>query len=125
MDLWVYQEIIWETQVQAIVEIGVMHGGTSMWLSDMLRSDVGDAGSVISIDLNAPGIELPSNVTFVEGDSLDPDVTHMVREACAGRRTMVIADGEQSAEHVLGELRTYGSLVSPGCYFIAEDTSST
>lgn len=27
MDLWVYQEILWDTQVEAVVEIGVMHRG--------------------------------------------------------------------------------------------------
>ena len=34
---------------------------------------------------------------------------------------MVMADGNHAAGHVLEELRIYGALVAPGCYFIAED----
>jgi cephalosporin hydroxylase len=121
MDLWVYQEILWETGVEAVIEIGVMHGGTSLWLADMLRVLVGDRATVVSIDLEAPDHPLPSEVDFLLGDSLDPAIVDAAGRACQGKRTMVIADGNHAADHVLGELRAYGALVSPGCYFIAED----
>jgi cephalosporin hydroxylase len=121
MDLWVYQEILCETRVDAVIEIGVMHGGTTLWLSDMLRTLVGDRGRVISIDLTRPDLQLPSNVTFVQGNSVAADTVERATQACEGSRTMVIADGEHSTAHVLAELRAYSPLVTPGCYFIAED----
>ncbi len=62
LDLWVYQEIIWETGVEAVVEIGVRHGGTTLWLADMLRNFVHDRSLVIAIDLVRPAPDLPSNV---------------------------------------------------------------
>ena len=52
LDLWVYQEIIWETGVEVVIEIGSRHGGTTLWLSDLLRSFRGEAATVISIDLD-------------------------------------------------------------------------
>lgn len=121
LDLWVYQEIIWETGVECVIEIGVRHGGTTLWLSDTLQKFCGDAGSVIAIDLEPPAIELPHNVQFIRGDSIAPETLAQARELCAGRKTMVMADGNHAAAHVLEELRLYAPLVSHGCYFIAED----
>jgi cephalosporin hydroxylase len=81
----------------------------------------GDAGAVVSIDLDPPELSLPENVTFIQGDSIDPGTVSRVADLCAGKRTMVIADGNHAAAHVLQEMRAYGPMVSTGCYFIAED----
>jgi cephalosporin hydroxylase len=121
LDLWVVQEIIWETGVDTVIEIGVRHGGTTLWLSDVLANFRGADARVISIDLEEPAIPLPANVRFLHGDSIAPETLAEAKSLCAGRKTMVIADGDHSAEHVLTELRLYGPLVSEGCYFVAED----
>ena len=121
LDLWVYQEIIWETGVEVVVEVGVRHGGTTLWLSDTLRNFVGDRAGIIAIDLERPALALPANVTFIEGDSLADKAVREARELCAGRKTMVMADGNHAAAHVLQELRLYTPLIAEGCYFIAED----
>lgn len=121
LDLWVYQELIWDTNVTCVVEIGVRHGGTTLWLSDVLSSFCGPAGLVIAIDLERPPIELPPNVRFIESDSIAAQTVAAVRALTAGQRTMVIADGNHAAEHVLAELRAYAPLIADGSYFIAED----
>ncbi len=121
LDLWVYQEIIWETEVEVVIEIGARHGGTTFWLSDLLRNFRGPSATVISIDLERPGPDLPSNVHFICGDSIAPATVAEVRGVVAGRRTLVIADGNHAADHVLEEIRLYAPLIPEGCYFIAED----
>ena len=121
LDLWVYGEIIWETGVDTVIEIGVRHGGTTLWLSDTLRNFRGDAARIIAIDIEAPAIELPPNVTFIRGNSIAPEIVSQVRGLCAGRRAMVMADGDHAADHVLEELRLYSPFVADDCYFIAED----
>ena len=121
LDLWAYQEILWETGVEAVIEIGVRHGGTTLWLSDCLWNFRAERGLVVAIDLEAPAIELPSNVKFIRGNSIDPETVARAREWCDGRRTMVLADGNHEAAHVLQEARLYGPLIAAGCYFIAED----
>ncbi|MDQ6625634.1 MAG: class I SAM-dependent methyltransferase, partial [Verrucomicrobiota bacterium] len=112
LDLWVYQEIIWETGVEVVVEIGVRHGGTTLWLSDTMRNFAGEGASVVAIDIERPAIELPRNVTFLVGDSIAPETIEQVHELCRGRRTMVMADGNHEAAHVLQEMRLYGPIVS-------------
>lgn len=121
LDLWVYQEIIWETAVEVVIEIGARHGGTTMWLSDLLRNFRGESGTVISIDLEQPAGELPANVHFICGDSIAPETVAAAHSLCGGRRTLLIADGNHAADHVLQEMRLYAPLISEGSYFIAED----
>jgi cephalosporin hydroxylase len=119
LDLWIIQEIIDETKPEAVVEIGVKHGGTTLWLSDTMKLR-GD-GIVVSLDINRPPIQFPSNVHFILGDSIAPETVQQVKALCEGRRTMVIADGNHAASHVLQEMRLYGPLIAKGCYFISED----
>src|SRR5471032_210823 len=57
LDLWVLQEILWETAVDTVIEIGVRHGGTTLWLADMLRTFRADDALVIAIDLEPPAIQ--------------------------------------------------------------------
>ena len=102
LDLWVYQEIIWEAGIEAVVEIGVRHGGTTLWLSDTLRNFVGDRGRVIAIDLEPPALELPDNVTFLEGDSVAAQIVERVSQLCSGRRTLVLADGNHARARSAG-----------------------
>ena len=121
LDLWIYQEIIWECEIDVVIEIGVRHGGTTLWLSDLLRNVRGESATVISIDLERPALALPVNVHFIRGDSIAPETVAEAHLVGRERRTLVIADGNHAAHHVLTELRLYSPLVSEGSYFIAED----
>jgi len=119
LDLWIVQEIIDETKPDVVIEIGVKHGGTSLWLSDILK--LRGNGIVVSLDINRPPIDFPSNVHFILGDSIAPATVDRVKALCAGKRAMVIADGNHAAAHVLQEMRLYCPLIAKDCYFISED----
>lgn len=121
LDLWIYQELIWEAGIEVVIEIGARHGGTTLWLSDLLRNFRGESATVISIDLEQPPLQLPANVHFIRGDSIAPETLAEARAVRRGRKTLVIADGNHAARHVLEEMRSYSPLVSEGSYFIAED----
>lgn len=49
LDLWIYQEIIYETRPDWIIECGTNLGGTSLFLSSLC--DLIDHGKVITIDI--------------------------------------------------------------------------
>ena len=121
LDLWIYQEIIWECDIEVVIEIGARHGGTTLWLSDLLRNFRDESATVISIDLERPSLELPANVHFICGNSISTETVAEARFVRRDRRTLVIADGNHAAHHVLAEMRLYGPLVSEGSYFVAED----
>ncbi len=120
MDAWIYQELIHEVQPDIFVEIGSAHGGSTLYFAHLF--DHLGKGTVVSIDLSRENFEArhPRIVTLT-GDSSSREVLDRVANLCAGKRTMVLHDGDHTKDAVLRELRTYSPFVSVGSYFIVED----
>lgn len=123
LDLWSYQQIVFATRPQAVIECGVAMGGATLYLADLL--DLIGEGIVCGIDkdlqlLDARTAQHP-RVTVIQGDTVDPGVLELVAARVGGLRTMVILDSDHETEHVLAELRAYADLVTPGCYLVCED----
>lgn len=123
LDLWVYQEILFETRPDLIVETGTFGGGSAYYLANVC--DLLGAGAVVTIDVD-PQRDLPEHerITYVTGSSVDGEIVAEVgRRAGRAERVMVILDSDHSRDHVLRELELYGPLVTPGCYLVVEDTN--
>lgn len=129
LDLMVYQEILWQTEPELVIETGAFVGGSALYLAhvfDAMHGMNGHEGQVLSIDIADQGGELPEHdrIEFLIGkSSTDSEVVEYARRNAEGRRTMVILDSEHSAPHVLEEIKNYAPLVSRGCYLIVEDTN--
>ena len=124
-DLWNYQEIITELDVQWIVETGTRHGGSALYFADLLRAR--DArGKVITVDVDPAACQIADHakIEFVYGSSVDPGVVAVVRSMLPADRGCVfmILDSDHSRDHVLQELRAYVPLLAPGDYLVVEDT---
>jgi cephalosporin hydroxylase len=124
LDAWIYQEIIFETQPDVIVEIGTGRGGTTLYLAHLCT--LMGKGRVISIDV-APR-DIPANValypriTLLAGDA--GQSFQRVKELIgADERVMVIEDSAHTYANTLDVLRLYSGLVRPGDYFIVEDSN--
>ncbi len=117
LDLWIYQEIMHRTRPDTIIETGTYEGGSALYLASVC--DFLGHGQVVSIDVAARAQPEHSRITYVEGDSSEPQT---VARANLGGRTMVVLDSDRSIDHVLAELRAYAPLVSPACYLIVEAT---
>ena len=88
-------------------------------------------GQVIGVDIdirphNRDTIEthpMSKRVTLIEGPSTHSDVVKAVSDQIPeGAKVMVVLDSDHSRDHVLDECRTYGPLVTPGCYMVVADT---
>jgi cephalosporin hydroxylase len=122
------QEVIYRVRPDVVVETGVAHGGSLMLLASICEA-LG-SGRVVGVDVdirahNRVAIEahpLSGRITLIEGDSADERTFARVRDVvgCA-ERVLVLLDSNHSKQHVLDELRLYGSLVSVGSYLVAED----
>jgi cephalosporin hydroxylase len=124
LDLWVYQEILFETRPELIVETGTYRGGSALFLASMC--DLLGGGEIVSIDIEPLREDYPEHprITYLGGrSSTDPAVLDEVRRRAAGRPTLVVLDSDHSQAHVEAELQAYAPIVPVGCYLIVEDSN--
>lgn len=120
LDLWIYQEIIYETKPEVIIETGTAHGGSALFFASIC--DLLGKGEVITIDINECDIS-HSRVTKIIGNSVSKEVINRVKEIMRGKTAMVILDSDHSKKHVLKEMELYSTFVSVGNYLVVEDTN--
>lgn len=122
IDFWIYQELIHELKPDAIVEIGVNKGGSTLALAHLC--DRLEKGRVIAVDLNHDAIvdevrEHP-RIKLVKGDACEAfgKVQKLIKRR---DQVLVIEDSSHTFDNTLAILEKYSPLIKPGGYFIVED----
>lgn len=120
-DLWVLQEIIYETNPDCIIETGTANGGTALYYAQISEPNC----KVISIDIiHRDHIPLHEKIKYVCGSSLDSNIIHKVKQMIKGKkRIMVTLDSIHLRDWVINELDVYSKFVSKGMYIIVDDTN--
>jgi predicted O-linked N-acetylglucosamine transferase (SPINDLY family)/cephalosporin hydroxylase len=123
LDLWIYQEIIFEIKPEIIIECGTFNGGSALFLAHLC--DIIGYGEIVSIDIDErSGRPQHSRISYWAGSSISEEIIERVRQKVSGLSpVLVILDSDHSANHVIQELRLYSPLVTPGSYLIVEDTN--
>lgn len=123
MDLFMYQEIIYECKPDLIIECGTWKGGSALYLANLC--DLLHRGQIVTIDINRwLGFPIHPRINYLTGSSVDPSVVEQVKGlADSFRNVMVILDSDHTKSHVLAELEAYSELVTPRQYLIVEDTN--
>lgn len=123
IDAWIYQEILFESQPDVIVEIGNYHGGSALYLAHLCDS-LGK-GRVIGVDLSHKAVPQQvlshQRITLIEGDACK-SFDRVNSLVLPGEKVMVIEDSAHSYENTLNVLRIYSPLLRAGDYFIVEDS---
>lgn len=122
-DAWTYQEIIFETRPDLIIETGTNRGGSALFLAHMC--EIVGRGQVVTVDIEErPGRPAHPRITYIIGSSTAAEIARRIGDMAArAAAVMVILDSDHSERHVLEELDIYAPLVSPGCYLVCEDTN--
>ena len=123
LDLWIYQEIIFEVRPDVIIECGTAKGGGALFLASM--SDFVDNGRVVTIDIeDREGRPKHKRIKYLLGSSTSKEIVEKVRNLIKdGDKVMVILDSDHHKEHVLNELKIYSKFITKGSYLIVEDTN--
>jgi cephalosporin hydroxylase len=132
LDLWIYQEIIFDLKPDVIIESGTSDGGSALFLASMC--DLLGKGMVVTIDvmvLDDRKEELGSRyrpqhdrIVYLHGSSTSSAIVHEVEKHIKASDTvLVILDSHHVKEHVLKEIHLYHKFVTPGSYLIVEDTN--
>ena len=129
-DLVMFQEIVWKTLPDLIIETGVARGGSLIFWASMQKL-CGIDGKVLGVDIDIrdhakraiSGSQFNQQIELLQGSSTDLDVFDEVKKiASPFKRIMVALDSNHTHEHVLDELKLYADLVSPGCMLLVLDT---
>lgn len=121
-DLWVQQEIIFETKPDLLIETGTFSGGSAMFYASLF--DLMGHGEIVSVDLDPqPNLPTHPRVTYLLGSSVDPEIVSDLKARAFGKKVMVILDSDHSEAHVRKELDVFPDLVSAGMYLVVEDTN--
>jgi len=123
LDLWIYQEIIFEIKPDIIIECGTAHGGGALFLASMC--DLINNGKVITIDIeDTKGKPEHGRITYLIGSSISKEIIEKIKSLIGNDdKILVILDSDHSKQHVLNELRIYNKFVTKGSYLIVEDTN--
>lgn len=123
LDLWVMQEIIFETRPDVIIEAGTYMGGAALYFAHLF--DLLGRGRVVTIDIkDYPERVKHRRVQFLLGSSTEPGIVQKVQGLIRSRdKVMVTLDSDHRRDHVREELRIYSRLVTKDQYLVVEDTN--
>jgi cephalosporin hydroxylase len=128
LDMWNYQEIIFERNVHWVIETGTRHGGSALYFADLLAA-ANREGRVISIDVTHEALDPVAaahpRVRLLLGDSASESIRQQAMALVPGERRgglLLILDSDHAASHVLRELELWVPGLRRGDYVIVEDT---
>lgn len=133
-DLRVYEHLLWLAQPDAVIELGVQFGGSTLWWRDRLDAlrRYGHHGArVVAVELDpqaavdALGEADPrwhESITLIAGDVRDPDLPAQVRARIGpDARCLIVEDTAHVYETTWAALEGFHSFVAPGGFFVIED----
>jgi cephalosporin hydroxylase len=144
-DMAVFQEIVWATKPDLIIETGIAHGGSLIMSASLLAMldycDAVESGGVVDpktarrrvlgldIDIrahNRAAMEahpMSAKIDMFEGSSVEDGMIRRVHDYARDyERVLVCLDSNHTHEHVLAELNAYAGLATQGSYCLVFDT---
>jgi len=128
-DLILMQELIFKTQPDVIIEVGIAHGGGLIFYASIF--ELLGKGKVVGIDIeirehNRMVVEahpLYKRIEMIEGDSVSDEIIQEIkRRIAANSNVIVFLDSDHTKPHVFKELQLYQQFVKPGGYIVVLDT---
>lgn len=134
-DLRVYEHLLWAAAPEVVIEVGVQHGGSTLWFRDRLRT-LEHYGRVraprvvgVDVDVAAASRNLaaadPSwqrSITLIEGDIRKPAVLERIAAAVPdGASCLVVEDSAHEYDTTMAALTSLASFVPPAGFFVVED----
>src|SRR3972149_8227297 len=92
LDLWVYQELLYETQPDVLLECGTSGAGSAFFFASIF--DFIGKGHVVTVDGDVYlhlRREHP-RITYLVGDSVSEEILSVMLEYASGKTTMVSLD---------------------------------
>lgn len=129
LDLFIYQEIIYKTKPDIIIEIGTYKGGSAKYLSHIQKIVNPKRVGIITIDPNNKDNMWIDYIKHFKGKASDRNVIDKITDFINKHNTWaehllsvtVIDDGSHTYDDTLANLNIYSQFVSLNQYYIVED----
>src|SRR5262245_57375193 len=128
LDMWNYQELIFENELHWVLETGTRHGGSALFFADLLALG-GREGRVVSVDITHDALHPLAashpRIRLLLGDSAAPATLEAIRGLVPADRAhglLLILDSDHAAAHVQRELEALVPFLRRGDYLVVEDT---
>lgn len=134
-DIVAMQELIWQIQPTLIIETGIAHGGSLIFMASILELNAICGGpadaKILGIDIDIREhnrkaiVEHPISrrIEMIQGSSISDDIIKQVCGRTQGEeRVLVCLDSNHTHDHVLAELEAYAPLTTAGSYCVVFDT---
>jgi len=128
LDMWVYQQLIWELRPSLVIEFGTNRGGSAVYFSRILAA-LGGERRVLTIDIAQaqvdPKVHRLENILFHHSSTVDVSVPRRIEElrSTFPGPVFAILDSDHSSEHVVRELEVITPLLRTGDRLVVEDTN--
>jgi len=84
MDLQVYQELLWDTKPDVLLEMGTLNGGSALYFASIF--DLMGHGRVITVDIERqPNLPAHPRIAYMLGSSTSPELCVRSKPCKAGR----------------------------------------
>jgi len=123
LDLFIYQEILFEIKPDLIIEAGTASGGGAYFLASIC--ELMNHGEIVTIDITNTAVSPKhKRIKYIIGSSTSEKVFRQIEELVKGKKkVLIILDSDHSKKHVLRELELYNRLVTKDSYLIVEDSN--
>jgi cephalosporin hydroxylase len=124
-DLFMIQQIIFETRPELIVETETGTGASALYYAAVSQG-VEFPTKILTVDSSDRHGAAQANplwgayVEFFQGSATDPEIVKKISERVKNRRVLVTLGSGASTAQVLAALRSYAPLVSKGSYVVVE-----
>ncbi len=123
-DLWIYQALMNDFRPQTVIETGTYSGASALWFAFLMEMLQIDGGHVYTVDYEDHRRCSHPRITFLGGNSVDPELVASIAEQLPEEGTRLISlDSDHSAQHVYDELCLYAPLCRVGDWLVVEDTN--
>jgi len=121
MDLWIYQEILYDIKPDVVIECGTYMGGTAYYIASLM--DIMNKGEVITMDIKQRKHPKHDRISYFDCMSTDADLIYTLNNRVKNKdAVLVILDSDHRKKNVLRELNIYSKFVTKGSYIIVEDS---
>jgi cephalosporin hydroxylase len=123
LDLWIYQEILFELKPDYIIETGTRFGGSALFMAHLL--DTIGKGEIFTIDIEQnPNLPKHKRIKYLSGSSTSPEIIGVLKKKIkTDKKVLLILDSDHSTQHVSKEIELLHKFVSLGSYLIVEDSN--